>query len=166
MAGVNRVKSSSTNQAGHGAEPLRDEFSDRFFFAYLAIIIWAPLPKASVHPWAMSLLCILCLLLATAMLLEALRGHMRLQKPLTQHRLAIAVLGLVPVWVSIQIMPLPASFISFLSPNALELQSFIPSDSFTLSLEPGKTNQMALLSWAFWLFFVMSLLLKIGRAHV
>lgn len=134
-------------------------FSDRFFYAYLGIIVWAPLPKASIHPWASNLLSMMCLLIAASMLLEALRKQMYLQKTLRQHRLALVMLGLVPLWVSVQALPLPPAIIGYLSPLSLQLQSFIVGDFYTLSLESAITKQMALLSWAFWLFFVMSLLL-------
>ena len=135
------------------------DFSNRFFTAYLIIIAWAPLPLGSNRPWAWSLLSVMCLFLAATMLLEALRGGIKLEKTLRQHRLPIAIFGLIPLWVSIQAMPLPASLIDLLSPASLQMQSFLLGDSFSLSLEPARTKQMAMLSWAFWLFFVMSMLL-------
>ena len=121
-------------------EPVGREFGDRFFFAYLAIIIWAPLPKASIHPWASNLLSVMCLLLAASMLLEALRSQMYLQKGLRQHWLVLGVLALVPIWLTIQAAPLPPAIIGYLSPLSLQLQSYIVGDFYTLSLESAITK--------------------------
>ncbi len=135
--------------------------SDRFFLVYLLILCWAPLPFGSNRPWAYLLLCVLVFGLGLAVVVQALRTGMSLDGGLRSHRLALLILLGVPVWMSVQALPLPASLVTWLSPGAAELWRVAGVDNgwLTLSLEPGETQQMALLGWAYWLFFVLSLLL-------
>ena len=133
-------------------------FENRFFLGYLAILAWTPLPFGGARPWAISLQVMLCLILAATMLISALRNNLDMAGALKPYKLPTLIFLLVPIWVTLQAMPLPASMVATLSPGAIELQSHLNSAN-TLSLEPGITQQMAALSWSFWLFFVMTLLL-------
>lgn len=140
-------------------------FSDRFFLGYLAILAWTPLPFGGANPWARNLQVLLCLILAATMLISALLRNVPLGKALAPYRLPILIFLLVPIWVTLQALPLPAGVVQFLSPSANDMQSYLASPS-TLSLEPGTTQQYAALSWSFWLFFVMTLLLVDGKTRL
>ena len=136
-------------------------FSPKLFIAYLAILCWAPLPFGSNRPWASLLISFLIFSLALAMLVQTISGKIAFVPLLKRYRTALLILLLVPVWVTLQSTPLPASIVAWLSPTGFELwrDSGIDSGWLTLSLEPGATQQQALLSWAFWVFFIITLLL-------
>lgn len=134
-------------------------FSNPFFFAYLAILIWTPLPYASAHDWSSNLMSLLIMSLAAAMVLAMLLSNKDLSKALRQYWLPVTLFFLVPLWVTIQIIPLPPELVSSLSPVGGELQATTGLERVTLSLEPNVGRREALLSWSLWLFFVMTLLL-------
>lgn len=139
--------------------PKTQLFSDRFFYAYLAILVWAPLPYASIHDWSTNLLSLLILSLAAVMVISLLVSDRDLIMPLKRHWLPVSVFFLVPLWISLQTVPLPPELVTNLSPTAAELQRLGGLEQFTISLEPNVTHREAYLSWAFWLFFMMTLLL-------
>jgi len=146
----------------------RPTFSNKLFIAYLAILCWAPLPFGSNRPWAFLLLSILIFCLTLALLVQAIKHNIAIGALLKPYRAALIILFLVPLWVTIQSLPLPAGIVSWLSPNGFELWRVSEIDTawLTLSLEPGMTRQMAMLSWAFFLFFTMTLLLVDSRRRL
>ena len=135
------------------------QFSNRYFYAYLAILIWTPLPYASAHGWSTNLMSLLIMSLAAVMVLSLLLGNRDFITPLKRHWLPIAVFFLVPLWITIQTLPMSPEFITSLSPVAAEIQRVAGLEQYTISLEPNATRREALLSWSLWLFFVMTLLL-------
>lgn len=139
----------------------RPTFSNKLFIAYLAILCWAPLPFGSNRPWAFLLLCILIFCLTLALLVQAIKDNIAIGALLKPYRAALIILFLVPLWVTLQSLPLPAGIVAWLSPNGYELWrvSGIDTAWLTLSLEPGMTQMMAMLSWGFWVFFALTLLL-------
>jgi len=139
--------------------PSTSLFSDRFFYAYLAILIWAPLPYASYHRWSTNLLCLLILSLSATMVLSLLLKDRDFITPLKRHWFPVSVFFLVPVWITLQTIPMSTEFITSISPVGAEIQRWAGLEQFTISLEPNATRREALLSWSLWLFFVMTLLL-------
>lgn len=134
-------------------------FSNRFFYAYLAILIWTPLPYASYYGWSANLMSLLIMSLAAVMVLSLLLGNKDFIAPLRRHWFPVAVFFLVPLWITLQTLPMPQEFITSLSPVGAEIQRIAGVEQFTISLEPNATRREALLSWSLWLFFVMTLLL-------
>lgn len=137
----------------------RPLFHHGFFIAYLFILGWAPLPMGSNRPWSLTLLCALCLLLAAAMMVAIIKDSHDISQRLKPYRLAIILLGLVPLWASLQSLSLPPGLVELLSPAAAQLFQLTNTDTNSISLEPGRTLQLALLSWSLWLFFIITLLL-------
>ena len=131
----------------------------QFLYAYLAILIWSPLPKASNRVWSQSLLCMLIMGLAMALVAFTTVKNKNPLPQLTLHKWPILLLGIVALWSTIQTFPLPFAVIEVLSPGAASIYDMAQLDRFTLSLEPSETLQMAVLSWSLWLFFVMTILL-------
>lgn len=97
--------------------------------------------------------------LAAVMVLSLLLGSRDFIAPLRRHWFPVGVFFLVPLWITLQTIPLSPEFITSLSPVGAEIQRLAGLEQFTISLEPNKTRQEALLSWSLWLFFVMTLLL-------
>lgn len=133
--------------------------SDRLFYCYIAILCWAPLPLASNRPWAWNLLSLLCLALATAAAMQLRNSDHGLWTRLKPHRASIALLAIVPLWATLQTLPLPASLLASLSPGHAFVLQATQLPSATISLDAALTRQFALLGWAFWLMFVLALLL-------
>lgn len=133
-----------------------------FFIAYLAILVWAPLPFGSNRTWAFLVLCLAVFGVALA-LVSCQAGESRRQRfwqPLRHHRLVVCLFAGIPIWVSVQSLALPSSWVEWLSPRAAGL--WLASgqlDAFSISLHPEQTRRMALLSWALWVYFVLTLLL-------
>jgi len=130
-----------------------------FLYAWLAILAWSPLPKASNRVWSQSLLCILIMTLAMALVAFMTFKNKNPLPQLAPHKWPILLLGFVALWSTLQTVPLPFALVETLSPGAAEIYQMAQLDRFTLSLEPSETLQMAVLSWSLWLFFVMTILL-------
>ena len=137
----------------------RNLYPIRFLYAFLAVLAWSPLPKASNRVWSQSLLCILIMSLAMALVAYTTYKNKNPLPQLSPHKWPVLLLGVVALWTTFQTIPLPFAVIDFLSPNAAAIYEMAQLDRFTLSLEPSETLQMAILSWSLWLFFVMTILL-------
>ena len=106
------------------------------------------------------------MLLAAGALWYLVNQRLSLRPFFQTNRLALILLALPALWASIQGLPLPYELVQLLSPNAAELQQAAGSQTFSLSLEAARSQQMALLSWAYWLFFALTLLLIDSRRRV
>lgn len=142
----------------HALEPAQ-RFSDKYFLAYLAILCWAPLPMGSNHPWSLSVLCALCLLLAAALVASLMSKQGDFSVLPKAYRLPVILLGLVPLWASLQSLALPPELLKTLSPAGSQLFELTGTNLASISLEPGRTARLALFSWSLWAFFISTLLL-------
>ncbi|MGV3591630.1 MAG: O-antigen ligase family protein [Gammaproteobacteria bacterium] len=133
--------------------------SNRLFYAYIAILCWAPLPLASNRPWAWNLLSLLCLLLAIAAVLQLRAGECSVWTRLKPHRISIGLLALAPLWAMLQTLPLPASMLAALSSGHASILQITQLPAMSISLDAALTRQLALLGLAFWLMYVLTLLL-------
>lgn len=107
--------------------PRTAKLEPALFAAYLAILVWAPLPFASNRIWGGALLALLVSLVLLGWLLLYLAGRARLNREIWRHgRLPLALLLLVQLWVVLQILPLPRPLVEWLSPRA-----------FAWHVEPG-----------------------------
>ncbi len=112
-------------------------------YGILGLLIWAPLPLASVEAWAILLIEIAAFgLFAVYLLLD--------RKPAQNPRLAEDLRFLRPAFfglfafLAFQILPLPAAVVHLLSPRAVALRAqYVPESAqgglATLSLLPGET---------------------------
>lgn len=88
------------------------------FAAYMAILVWAPLPFASNRIWAGALLVVLVSLVLAGWLLLFLTGRARINPEVWRYvRLPLVLLGLVQLWVFIQIQYMPRPLVEWLSPQ-------------------------------------------------
>ncbi|PTQ89723.1 O-antigen ligase [Agitococcus lubricus] len=94
-----------------------------FLFIFLCIIVfWSPLPLGSNRDWSMSLLALLTSLLVVSCLLTFQRNHVA-PRALKQHKGLVLLFFMIPLWIVIQIIPLPSSFIAYISPQSMVLSS-------------------------------------------
>ena len=117
--------------------------TDRLFHAYLLLLLWIPLPRASNRPEAWGLMEILVFLLLQAWLWRQIRQRKPLPAAIRTARPALALWALWLVWGAIQLLPLPPDLLALLSPKAAELSHLppLPAESWApLSLSPHNTQ--------------------------
>src|SRR5205814_10395925 len=96
--------------------------ADRFlFYAFLALLLWMPLPFGSNVTWASSLMEAWVFLIAGLWLVQYYRGKVSLNRPFVRAWPVTACLPATPVWIVVQPPPLPAAALGPLSPRSLEL---------------------------------------------
>ena len=89
------------------------------FAAFMAVLVWAPLPFASNRIWGGALLAIFIGLILCGWLLLFLSGQVELNRDVWRRaRLPLVLLLLVQLWVGLQIQYLPRSVVETLSPQA------------------------------------------------
>ena len=140
--------------------------ADRFlFYAYLALLLWMPLPFGSNVAWAWSLMEAWVFLIAGGWLVQYYRGKVSLNRPFVRAWPVTACLLATLLWIVVQALPLPAGVLGLLSPRALEIHSTTHSYP-SLSLDVYATRQAALQTLAYLLFFCLTLLLVNNRPRI
>ncbi|MDH3273556.1 MAG: O-antigen ligase family protein [Gammaproteobacteria bacterium] len=128
------------------------------FYAYLALLLWLPLPLGSNRVWAWSLMEVWILALAVIWLLQYLRGKADINRPFVRAWPVTACLLVTTVWVIVQTLPLPAGVLGLLSPQALDIHGTTQSYP-SLSLDVYATRQSTLKTLCYLLLFCLTLLL-------
>ncbi len=143
------------------------------YFGLLALLALAPLPSGSVPPWAWPLLVAALCLLATVWLLQWLRGGCTITPAFHHARWALLALLLWCLWLSLQLLALPASWLQLLSVKAHETHALaanalgmpLPA-RLTLSLDTHASLNFLLKSVAWSLAFALTLLLVDRRERL
>ncbi len=140
--------------------------ADRFLFhAFLALLLWMPLPFGSNVAWASSLMEAWVFLIAGLWLVQYYRGRVSLSRPFVRAWPVTACLLATVLWIVVQGLPLPAGALGLLSPRALEIHNTTHSYP-SLSLDVHATRQAALQTLAYLLFFCLTLLLVNNRPRI
>ena len=96
-----------------------------------------PIPLGANRPWAWNFFQICIFLLTIGCAYQARR---RVWLGLNEYRTPLLIwLGLIII-TSFQMLALPASIVSVLSPNAYDIQSTLNASQYYLSLDPGQTE--------------------------
>src|SRR5450631_577143 len=139
---------------------------DRFLFhAFLALLLWMPLPFGSNVAWAWSLMEAWVFLIAGLWLVQYYRGKVSLNHPFVRAWPVTACLLATVLWIVVQALPLPAGVLGLLSPRALEIHSTTHSYP-SLSLDVYATRQAALQTLAYLLLFCLTLLLVNNKPRI
>src|SRR5207302_8116114 len=118
--------------------------ADRFlFYAFLALLLWMPLPFGSNIAWAWSLMEAWVSLIAGLWRVQYYRGKVSLNRPFVRAWPVTACLLATLVWIVVQALPLPAGALGLISPRALEIHSATHSYP-SLSLDVYATRHAAL----------------------
>ncbi|GAA4649078.1 O-antigen ligase [Kistimonas scapharcae] len=141
-------------------------YSRFLFYCLLLILLWLPLPFGSKPEWAMGLFQLLVCLLAGLWLVGLAFGKVALTEGFNRGRPVLLALSLVTVWLLVQSIPLPAGWVSQLSPVAYDAHAraasalgvWLPPD-IPLSLDAFANRVHALLTLAYTLLFALTLLL-------
>ena len=140
--------------------------ADRFlFYAFLALLLWMPLPFGSNVAWAWSLMQAWVFLIAGVWLVQYYRGKVSLNQPFVRAWPVTVCLLATLLWTVVQALPLSADALDLLSPRALEIHSATHSYP-SLSLDVYATRQAALQTLAYLLFFCLTLLLVNDKPRI
>ncbi len=140
------------------------------FVAYLALIVWVPIPLGSNRPWAWALLACWVFALALWWLAGVVRGRRACPSVLreTWSMLACCVAWLAYVWF--QLLPLPMGLLEWLSPVAARWHMAAAAPDVIaaapLTLDRYNGLESALKSTAYVVFFVLSLVLLGSRDRI
>ena len=144
--------------------------SDRWIFVgFLILIAWMPLPWGSKYQWSWSVMEIWVYLLAIAWLLLFIFDRVRITVAFIKAMPVLLLLALWLLWVTFQVVPLPAGVIEYISPQAHANYGAVPGESptwMTLSVDVYATRQGLLKSIAYVLVFCLALLLLHGHRRL
>ncbi|MBI3525128.1 MAG: O-antigen ligase family protein [Betaproteobacteria bacterium] len=131
---------------------------DWVFLSLLGLLIWAPLPLGSNRIWAIGILSLWTLVLVLGALF-AWRGQV--DAALTRLRRFAWPLGLLAAMVTltwIQTLPLPATLVALLSPEAARVQAQTGGGAMRLSLDVFQTHTMSMLAFTYFCVFLVAAL--------
>jgi hypothetical protein len=133
------------------------------FYAYLLLLLWIPIPMAGKPPMAqMFLVVVICLLS-----LVTWKKAPQLPDAFHRARPAIFLFAANIVWLLLQIVPLPYSLLASLSPQrAGFFFGDTPPATMTISYFPEQSLHDALLSFAYFQLFVLTLILVNNRRRL
>ena len=140
------------------------------FWALLGLLVWAPIPLGSNRGWAWALLEIAAFALLGIWLVLWALGSARIAEPLRRAWPAFLLLAIWTALQLLQIVPMPPSWVAFLSPEAARVQSMteaigITRESMTLSIEPHASKMAVLKTLAYIsvFFLVLALVNRCSR---
>jgi len=138
------------------------------WFAFLSLLVWAPLPLASNRVWSAQLLVLGFALIFLVLSVLWLRNALHASQTLRLAAWPIALLVLVQTLVFFQLLPMPEFLLDFLSPVSVvactDVQVLLPSASCAKpSVVPQITKHYLLLGLAYTAVFVLALQLINGK---
>ncbi len=148
-------------------EPGKASFGDYLFRSFLAYIVWIPLPMGSNRPWAWALLEMGAYALAMAWLWGFYKGKLDLSPAFRNGRTVLALLGCWLIYTLLQIVPLPVSLVSLISPESAKMHALARQPGWIpLSVDPYASTVAWLKSLAYVLVFGLSLLIVASRRRL
>jgi O-antigen ligase len=153
------------------AWPARFDAGAVLFWAFLALLVWAPIPLGSNRAWAWTFLEVACFALLAGWLVLWAFGWVEVPVPLKSAWPAWLLLG---AWLAVQavhVVPLPPGWVAALSPESARVQSMtadigIQREVMTLSIDPQASRVSLLKSLAYSIVFFLTLALANRRARI
>lgn len=141
------------------------------FWAFLALLIWVPIPFGSNVPWAWAALEAASYVLLAAWLLLWGFGRAKFPEWLGKAWPAFVLLGAWLVLQSLYVVPLPAGWVEALSPEAARVQRTVEDlgvtrSRMTLSIDPSASMGNLLRTSAYLCIFFLALVLLNGRRRI
>ncbi len=138
------------------------------YWGLILLLLWAPLPFGSIRPWAVSIIVVWVALLGGLWAIGWAAGHCQVRTAFHQGRWPLLLLTLWAGLLALQVTPLPAAAVAWLSPGAAASHAagqaysgLVPSASpgwLTLSIDAGATRRKLLLTLALTGYFALLLL--------
>ncbi|MDQ6968824.1 MAG: O-antigen ligase family protein [Mariprofundaceae bacterium] len=132
-------------------------------YSYLMLLAWLPLPLGSKLVWAISIAEVWCYLIAIMVLVLWVRHPHGLPKSLVNAKFACALLVLNLLWLLVQCVPLPLSWLDILSPHASALYAQMQVEYGTISLDTEATHYQFQTAVYLFTFFCLTLYLIDSR---
>ena len=126
------------------------------FYVLLGLLIWLPIPLGSNRPWAWGLMELVIFSLSLVC------AYLRKDKEwmgLRAYRLPIGLWLAFLAFATIQVIPLPASVVAFLSPMSYEIQWGYGVEQLHLSLDVGQSQINLLKSMSYFCLLIVVLIL-------
>lgn len=141
------------------------------FWAFLALLVWVPIPLGSNRPWAWMVLEVWAYVLAAAWLLAWAVGRVEVSDALRGAWPAWILLG---AWLALQglhVVPMPESWVARLSPEAARMHALaadagLRAHAETLSIDPHASLVSLHKSLAYAAVFFLTLALVSRRSRV
>lgn len=132
-----------------------------FFMALLLLVAWLPFPLGSNRPWSWSLFEVSTFLLTASWLIWLAVRKSTFPRLVREYRLPILLMF---GWIGyqwLQLVPVPASFLEWISPPTAEIyrhaEPFAPDRWVTLSLDRGSTLEGIFKNSAYVFLFILTL---------
>ena len=131
--------------------------ADRWVFrGLLALIFWLPFPLGSNRTFAVAILILSAVILLAGVGYAWRHAPAALLARLQPFRWPVLLLGLFVTIPWLQLLPMSASLLGAISPQALAVHG--GESTLRLTLDPQQTQLYAALSFAYWSIFVVALL--------
>ena len=151
--------------------PRRFDLDAPLFWAFAALLVWAPIPLGSNRAWAWGVLEASAFILLALWLVLWAGGRVRATEALRGAWLAWILLGF---WLAVQavdVVPMPESVVSALSPAAARAHALasdlgIAQPTITLSIDPEASRVSLLKSLAYAAIFFLALALLSRRSRI
>ncbi len=151
----------------HNEKPI-SRLEKAIFVAFVALLVWMPLPFASNQAWAWALAEVWVFVLAAGMCVLYLRGRLQSNKVVARSRPVLVLFGLWLAFLLLQIVPLPAFLIEWLSPQRLAAYRLVDPDGqwLTISQSVADTQIFFMKSLMYVLIFILALLLLNSKRRI
>jgi len=138
------------------------------FYLFLALVIWLPLPLGSNRPWAWSIMEIWVMFIACGWCYLYITNDVRVPITFGKCRSILILFLLLLFFISSQLIPLPSSWMTVISPNTHDYLSLLgkSSDSLSVSLDPYATKVGLLKSITYFAIFCLTILLINTRTRL
>lgn len=140
------------------------------FSTLLVLLFWLPLPLGSNRGWSSSLFEAVVFCLFAIWILGYLKGRYKTSVAFVRARPVIYLLSCVCVWPIFQMIPLSASVLELLSPNALihyqAVSGLSANAAYSVSLDPYASWERFLLNLSLLSLFMLVLLTTRTRQHL
>jgi O-antigen ligase len=141
------------------------------FWAFVALLVWAPIPLGSNRPWAWTLLEVCIYVLLAAWLILWAMGRVEVTEPMLGAKPAWIALALWLLLQGLHVLPLPPQWVAVLSPESARMQAMVVDlgmqrDSMTLSVDPDASRISFFKSVAYAGVFFLTLALVNRRSRV
>lgn len=137
------------------------------FVLFLALLVWAPIPLGSNRPWAAAILEVGMFALALAWTWLHLLGRVRLHAPFRRAWPALLLFACWLAWLALQVVPLPAGLLQFISPTRAGLPTPLHASALqTLSIDQNASLGYLLKSCAYAAAFGLALALMRNRERL
>jgi putative inorganic carbon (HCO3(-)) transporter len=152
--------------------PMRHSKPERVLFtAFTVLLLWLPIPIGSNRPWSWMLMEIVAFALVGGWLVVFALGRVALPEALRRSWPAWIAIGAWVALQALQVIPLPAAWVGFLSPASARLHALATAaggDSgwITLSIDPQASRVSLIKTLAYVAIFFLALVLANKRSRV